>query len=119
MKAVGQARRCAVRRVEFAWQPAAGSSSKGGRCGEEVGDEGDSDGLLPLLLPPPPPPPPSLGPDGALLRVGLAGAEEDDEAALPSVELAELKALEDDDGVEILAGLQSETNTLLVRGAYG
>lgn len=93
-----------------------GSSSRGGRCGEEVGEEGDSDGLLLLLPPPPPPPPPppSLGPDGALLRVGLAEAEEEDEAVLPSAELEELKVLEDEEGVEILAGLQRETNMLFV-----
>lgn len=79
-----------------------------------MGEEGASDGPLPLLLRPPPPPPPSLGPDGALLRVGLAEAEEDDGAVLPSAEVEELNALEDGEGVEIFAGLQSQTNMWFV-----
>lgn len=72
-----------------------------------------------LLLPPLA----SLGPDRALLIVGLAEEEEEEEeedkAGLPLVELAELKVLEDEEGVEILAGLQSKINKKIFSDACG
>lgn len=72
-----------------------------------------------LLLPPLA----SLGPERALLIVGLAEEEEEEEeednAGLPLVELAELKVLEDEEGVEILAGLQSKRNKMIVSDACG
>lgn len=70
-----------------------------------------------LLLPPVA----SLGPDRALLIVGLAEEEEEEEEedndGLPLVELAELKVLEDEEGVEILGGLQSKRNKMIVSDA--
>lgn len=73
-----------------------------------------------LLLPPLA----SLGPDRALLIVGLAEEEEEEEeeednAGLPLVELAELKVLEDEEGVEILAGLQSKRNKMIASDSCG
>lgn len=72
-----------------------------------------------LLLPPLV----SLGPERALLIVGLAEEEEEEEeednAGLPLVELAELKVLEDEEGVEILAGLQIKRNKMIVSAACG
>lgn len=75
--------------------------------------------MLLLLLPPLA----SLGPDRALLIVGLAEEEEEEEeednAGLPLVELAELKVLVDEEGVEILAGLQSKRNKMVVSDECG
>lgn len=85
--------------VEFHALPAEGSSSNGGSCREDVGDDGFSGGLLVAL-----PRPPSLGPDRALLWSGLAEADVD--AGLPLMEWVELEVLEDKVGVEILAELQ-------------
>lgn len=85
--------------------PAGGSSNSDGSWRECVGDDGVSGGVVMEVVFPPPPP---LGPDSALLRWGLAGTEVDVE--LPLVESLVVEVLEDEVGVEILAGLWNEMN---------
>lgn len=64
--------------VEFHALPGEGSSSNGGSCREDVGDDGFSGGLLVVVLARPP----SLGPDRALLWSGFVDAD----AGLPLTE---------------------------------